>query len=247
MLFSAIAIIFNFFHLFAIKDATFVYPYIIDWRASGKLSTPRDQGECGACVGFAVSAALEAQYRISCNREIKPLSPQYVMSCGGGNCSYGINIDDALKYVEKHGVASEACFSYSASDSACHDACEPVLAGIRAEKVTDGELDVREVKYALRHGPVLASMLSYKDLRAYKEGIYETDKKGKGRHAILIVGYNDLDQTFIIENSWGADWGEAGYFKVRQNNSNIFPSLHTWQFVIDCEFMGLASLGGLSW
>ena len=35
-----------------------------------------------------------------------------------------------------------------------------------------------------------------------------------GGHAMLIVGYDDADGTWLIRNSWGADWGEGGYARV---------------------------------
>jgi C1A family cysteine protease len=33
-----------------------------------------------------------------------------------------------------------------------------------------------------------------------------------GGHAVLAVGYNDAHQWFIVRNSWGATWGDHGYF-----------------------------------
>jgi len=33
-----------------------------------------------------------------------------------------------------------------------------------------------------------------------------------GGHAVLAVGYDDATQMYICRNSWGADWGIAGYF-----------------------------------
>jgi hypothetical protein len=32
-----------------------------------------------------------------------------------------------------------------------------------------------------------------------------------GAHAVCLVGYDDNKQTFIILNSWGVSWGDAGY------------------------------------
>jgi C1A family cysteine protease len=37
-----------------------------------------------------------------------------------------------------------------------------------------------------------------------------TSGKWVGAHAMLIVGYNETD--FIVRNSWGYAWGDAGYF-----------------------------------
>jgi len=39
------------------------------------------------------------------------------------------------------------------------------------------------------------------------------DKKSPraGGHAILIIGWDDAHDRFLIRNSWGAHWGEQGY------------------------------------
>jgi C1A family cysteine protease len=38
------------------------------------------------------------------------------------------------------------------------------------------------------------------------------DAQPLGDHAVLAVGYDDAKQVFIVRNSWGVDWGVAGYF-----------------------------------
>jgi len=35
-----------------------------------------------------------------------------------------------------------------------------------------------------------------------------------GLHAMLLVGYNDRQQVFIVRNSWGTSWGDRGYAYV---------------------------------
>jgi len=34
----------------------------------------------------------------------------------------------------------------------------------------------------------------------------------QGGHAVLAVGYDDAKDAVLVRNSWGADWGEDGYF-----------------------------------
>ena len=36
-------------------------------------------------------------------------------------------------------------------------------------------------------------------------------RKTHGWHAMLCVGYSDIDRVFIVRNSWGEDWGDKGY------------------------------------
>jgi C1A family cysteine protease len=33
-----------------------------------------------------------------------------------------------------------------------------------------------------------------------------------GGHAVVAVGYNDSQSQVIVRNSWGASWGDHGYF-----------------------------------
>ncbi len=35
-----------------------------------------------------------------------------------------------------------------------------------------------------------------------------------GGHAVLAVGYDDATQRFAVRNSWGATWGQKGYFTI---------------------------------
>ena len=35
-----------------------------------------------------------------------------------------------------------------------------------------------------------------------------------GGHCVMAVGYDDKTQMFLVRNSWGTDWGLAGYFHM---------------------------------
>jgi C1A family cysteine protease len=41
-----------------------------------------------------------------------------------------------------------------------------------------------------------------------------SDERVVGGHAVLAVGYDDVAQRFIVRNSWGAKWGQKGYFTI---------------------------------
>jgi len=45
----------------------------------------------------------------------------------------------------------------------------------------------------------------------------------EGFHAVLIVGYNDCEQSFTVKNSWGTGWGESGYFRISYREFQTAP------------------------
>jgi hypothetical protein len=60
-------------------------------------------------------------------------------------------------------------------------------------------------------GPVITAFDVYSDFFSYHGGVYSyVSGEKQGGHAVLIVGWNDLDSAFIVKNSWGTGWGESG-------------------------------------
>ena len=91
----------------------------------------------------------------------------------------------------------------------------------------------------LLNGPVVGLVYLYDDFLVYKSGVYKpmatatclTDKKGEPLlHAVKIIGWGvssaseDTGTTsgeryWLIENSFGKDWGEGGYGKIKRGDA----------------------------
>jgi C1A family cysteine protease len=195
----------------------------LDWRNAGGISyvSPvRDQGACGSCWAFATTAGLESQVMIAGGGMAIDLSEQILVSCSGmGSCSGGSSAS-ASTYIRDVGLPLESCFAYTASNNICSNAClnwqdstYSISSWHRAGGSTSAVDSLRNAIYA--YGPVVATMYVYNDFYSYRSGVYSyTAGSYVGAHAVLVVGYDDVQQAFIVKNSWGSGWGEAGYFMI---------------------------------
>ena len=126
----------------------------------------------------------------------------------------------ASDYIRDTGLPLETCYPYTATDGSCGSACGTYqtatyrIAGWAYVATTSPT--VSAIRDALvSYGPLVTTMDVYDDFFSYSSGVYTHTTGGyAGGHAVLIVGYSDAGQYFIVKNSWGANWGESGYFKI---------------------------------
>jgi len=50
-------------------------------------------------------------------------------------------------------------------------------------------------------------------------------------HCIVVVGYNDTEESWIVKNSWGPNWNEGGYFRVGYGECHIDDFWYAWTSV----------------
>jgi hypothetical protein len=197
------------------------YPSRFDWRnKDGKdwMTPIREQGGCGSCWAFSALAIIEAKINIQANDpdvDIDLSEQHLVSSCCDGDCGSGWP-GDGINYAIDVGIPTEECFPYTAQNSACTPCADW---GTTRWNVDDYRYNTDESTYKYQislYGPMSAIFAVYDDLHLYQGGIYQRTNTSVfcGYHAIAIVGWNDTDDTWIIKNSWGTDWGESGYGRI---------------------------------
>jgi hypothetical protein len=81
--------------------------------------------------------------------------------------------------------------------------------------------DLQDVKLCLSHGfPVMLGIVVYDSIMSDEvadTGAVPMPSRGdseEGGHAVVIIGYDDSKQVWILRNSWGTSWGMKGYFTL---------------------------------
>jgi len=203
----------------------------IDWTYA--FLPPRRQNECRSCWAFAVAGAMEGNYFKKDQCEDKYyLSPQQLIDCNIENygCEGGL-FDEGFDFTKREGLIREDQYSYKHKLGSCEffSRNEPRLTISDYEFCLDCEFE--EWYNLLACGPI-AAYINGDLLQLYENGVLELNTCGPLNHAVVVVGFNrtsDGDEI-IIRNSWGTDWGEGGYLRLRSQGNQNSKTCYVMQF-----------------
>jgi C1A family cysteine protease len=213
-------------------------PPRVDLRAT--LPNVYDQGKIGSCTANAIAAAVEFELLRQSLTDFTPsrLFVYYNERSIEGHVGYdsGAQIRDGVKSVATQGVCPEAEWPYDDTPPATDGGSWP--AGAKAGEqppescYRDAKLttatsyhrivqDLDQLKGCLAAGfPFVFGFTVYSDFESEavaKSGEAQLPTPGEqvlGGHAVLAAGYDDSTGRFLVRNSWGASWGQGGYFTL---------------------------------
>lgn len=199
-----------------------------DWREQGIVSPVKNQGGCGSCWTFSTTGALEAAYKQAFGKDIS-LSEQQLVDCAGAFNNYGCNgglPSQAFEYIKYNGgIETEDAYPYVGKDGVCKYSSENALVKVvDSVNITLGAED--ELKHAVGLvRPVSIAFQVVNGFRHYNGGVYTSNTCGNTpmdvNHAVLAVGYGIENGIpyWLVKNSWGATWGDNGYFKIEMGKN----------------------------
>ena len=216
-------------------------PPIIDLRE--KCSPVYDQGELGSCTGNAgaEAAKLVMKLRFEPSRLFLYYAVRMIKGTVKQDC--GAEMRDVCDALHKYGICSESYWPYDISKFAkkpTKKACVSASKHKITEYATfDGDTidDIRQIKAYLAKNsmPVLVGVdiySSFESDQVMNTGIVPmpdtSTERYFGGHAVLIVGYDDTRQVLIVRNSWGAEWGDKGYFYLPYEYVTKKLAYDTW-------------------
>jgi C1A family cysteine protease len=193
-----------------------------------QCSPVEDQGSLGSCTANALVGAMEFLENKNRTRFVD-LSRLFVyynerVIEGTVDQDSGAFLRDGIKSLAKQGVCPEPQWPYIIDrvtfrrkpTATCYRAAKKrrILSYHRINTVD-------EMRTCLAEGlPFLFGFTVYESFESQivaRSGVLNMPtarERVVGGHAVMAAGYTDTNRRFIVRNSWGADWGNKGYFTI---------------------------------
>lgn len=200
-----------------LKQSNGVTAEEVDWTTKGAVSDVKDQAQCGSCWAFSATGSLESAYFLK-NKEMVLFSEQQLVDCSGEYGNMGCNgglMTSAFDYIVDHGLCSSADYPYHAKDEKCKTTCKTAVS-------IKSYVELQPTEAALAEGTTaqpISVALNASPIQSYKKGIFSGACSDALNHGVLMVGYGEENgvKYWKVKNSWGARWGEQGYFRLKKD------------------------------
>lgn len=210
-----------------------------------------NQGQTNSCTAQSLSAVLA----VSSNKFDPSRLFQYYNERAIYGLEYntdaiyadiGVNLRTAVKAFFQYGICSENLWPFSLNQlydrptENCYTAAikGPLLSAIKiATPYSANKNLVKQLVEVISLGqPVVIGISvfqSMETLEVAQTGLVPLPsgtRPSLGGHAIPLVGYNLEKEIFIFRNSWGSNWGHAGYGYLPFSYINMY-CMSAWTFL----------------
>merc|ERR1712194_512562 len=187
----------------------------VNWITKGAVTPVKDQGQCGSCWAFSSTGGTEGSWEVATGSLVS-LSEQQLVDCSKQNsgCNGGL-MDYAFSYYKGTSIASESSYPYTARDGSCKSSYTTAIPQGGVTGYKDVSSSSSSLMSALNSQPVsVAVQADQSAFQRYSGGIVTSGCGTSFFHGVLAAGYDSAQGYFLVKNSWGASWGDAGYLKI---------------------------------
>ena len=209
-----------------------------------------NQGKLGSCTANAIAFAYQFDQMKQLEQKDKIFIPSRLfiyynerdMEKTTGSDS-GAAIRDGIKSINKIGVCPENLWPYDITTftKKPDPQCYQIATQHKSVQYARVNQTLSQLREAISAGyPVVFGFTVYQSFESEevaKTGIMSMPNKNEkvlGGHAVAAVGFNE--NSFIIRNSWGEQWGENGYFYMPNEfitNNNLANDFWVVYQVVD--------------
>jgi C1A family cysteine protease len=179
----------------------------------GKVGPVLNQGSCGSCWAFSATETVQSYFGVN-KGELPSLSEQQLVDCSTSYGNQGCNggwPSWALNYVKASGITTSSAYPYTGRDGSC--------------RATGGAYKINQVKTSAGCSTLTADIntqptsvcVDASNWSLYRSGVFSNCGTNIN-HAVLATGW-DASGNWIIQNSWGTSWGQAGFITLKSGNT----------------------------
>lgn len=219
----------------------------------GKIQGIHDQMDYPYSWAFSTAEVISDRMAVQTEGEDRHSMSAWNLVACVQNKSSCTSTTEAWRYVHRYGVTTEQCYPYEGGTASCRVSMGSSIytttcpVGSRdgylyrmpqQYKVRSSEDPIRWEIYS--NGPVQAHIQVKPDFFYYKSGVYrhvsssiQGSYDASDRHlAVRIIGWGvERSQGtnikyWLCTNSWGSQWGEDGYFRIRRGENEVEIESH---------------------
>lgn len=185
-----------------------------------------NQGNQGSCSGWAVgyaAASILAYNKYGEDWSLATMSPSYIYNQAklSSDCNSGAYLVDALNVAKEHGNCRLIDMPYTASSCSQMPSSEQEFSAsyntISYVRITP--TSVSDICTAIANQcPIVIGIYVTSSFYSMwnSDGIWRNNVRSNddGYHFCCIVGYDNTNRMFKVQNSWGTYGGDNGFFWV---------------------------------
>jgi len=192
---------------------------IVDLRK--KMPPIYDQGALGSCTSNALVAAYQFLSPTFYGSRLFHYYNERVLDGDDVSIDDGSTLEQGINVMIKYGICSEKSWSYKISNFAQKPPNSCYTEALKHKLISFANIQntASQMKACLNAGyPFVVGICVYDSFETQSVALTGRVPMPKdsdnllGGHAVLCVGYNDIEGVWIMRNSWGTSWGDKGYF-----------------------------------